>query len=62
MPDEDGTSEKQVETIAADWLEAIRLRPGGAAVKMRVFFPRSPAARERRALLRGERAFVHRSG
>ena len=35
----DGTSEEQVEAIAADWLKAIRLMPGGAAVKMRVFFP-----------------------
>jgi hypothetical protein len=35
----DGTSEKQVEAIAADWLKAIRQMPGGAAVKMRVFFP-----------------------
>jgi hypothetical protein len=35
----DGTTEKQVEDIAADWLKAIRQMPGGAAVKMRVFFP-----------------------
>ena len=35
----DGTTEKQVEEIAADWLKAIRPMPGGAAVKMRVFFP-----------------------
>ena len=35
----DGTSEKQVEDIAADWLKAVRQMPGGAAVKMRVFFP-----------------------
>jgi len=35
----DGTTEKQVEAIAADWLKAIRQMPGGAAVKMRVFFP-----------------------
>jgi hypothetical protein len=34
-----GTTEKQVEDIAADWLKAIRQMPGGAAVKMRVFFP-----------------------
>ena len=35
----DGTTEKQVEAIAADWLKAIRDMPGGAAVKIRVFFP-----------------------
>ena len=35
----DGTSEKEVEAIAADWLKAVRQMPGGAAVKMRVFFP-----------------------
>ncbi len=35
----DGTTEKQVEAIAADWLKAVRQMPGGAAVKMRVFFP-----------------------
>ena len=35
----DDTTEKQVEAIAADWLKAIRQMPGGAAVKMRVFFP-----------------------
>ena len=35
----DGTTEQQVEAIAADWLKAIRLLPGGAAVKMKVFFP-----------------------
>ena len=35
----DGTSEEQVEAIAADWLKAVRQMPGGAAVKMRVFFP-----------------------
>ena len=34
-----GTSEKEVEAIAADWLKAVRQMPGGAAVKMRVFFP-----------------------
>lgn len=35
----DGTTEEQVEAIAADWLKAVRQMPGGAAVKMRVFFP-----------------------
>ena len=35
----DGTTEEQVEAVAADWLKAIRLLPGGAAVKMKVFFP-----------------------
>ena len=35
----DGTTEAQVEGIAADWLKAVRQMPGGAAVKMRVFFP-----------------------
>ena len=35
----EGTTETQVESIAQDWLKAIRLLPGGAAVKMRVFFP-----------------------
>ncbi len=35
----DGTTEAQVEAIAADWLKAVRQMPGGAAVKMRVFFP-----------------------
>jgi len=35
----DGTTEEQVEALAADWLKAIRQLPGGAAVKMRVFFP-----------------------
>ena len=35
----DGTSEQEVEAIAADWLKAVRQMPGGAAVKMRVFFP-----------------------
>jgi hypothetical protein len=35
----DGTTEQEVEAIAADWLKAIRQMPGGAAVKMRVFFP-----------------------
>jgi hypothetical protein len=35
----DGTTEKQVEAIAADWLKAVRQMPGGEAVKMRVFFP-----------------------
>ncbi len=33
------TTEVQVEGIAKDWLVAIRQLPGGAAVKMRVFFP-----------------------
>jgi hypothetical protein len=35
----DGTTEVQVEAIAQDWLKAVRQMPGGAAVKMRVFFP-----------------------
>jgi hypothetical protein len=35
----DGVTEVQVEGIARDWLKAIRQLPGGAAVKMRVFFP-----------------------
>ena len=35
----DGTTEEQVEAIAADWLKAIKAMPGGAGVKMRVFFP-----------------------
>jgi hypothetical protein len=35
----DGTTEQEVEAIAADWLKAVRQMPGGAAVKMRVFFP-----------------------
>ena len=40
----DGTTEAQVESIAADWLKAIRQMPGGAAVKMRCSSRRSPAA------------------
>jgi hypothetical protein len=35
----EGTTEVQVEAIAQDWLKAIRQLPGGATVKMRVFFP-----------------------
>jgi hypothetical protein len=35
----DGTTEQQVESIAKDWLTAIRQMPGGAAAKVRVFFP-----------------------
>ena len=35
----DGTTEEQVEALAKDWLKAIRQLPGGASVKMRVFFP-----------------------
>jgi hypothetical protein len=35
----DGTTEVQVEGIAQDWLKAIRQLPGGAAVRMKVFFP-----------------------
>jgi hypothetical protein len=35
----EGVTEVQVEAIAGDWLKAIRQLPGGAAVKMRVFFP-----------------------
>ena len=35
----DGTTEQQVEAIAKDWLVAVRQMPGGAAAKMRVFFP-----------------------
>ena len=37
--DDEGATEVQVEAIAQDWLKAIRQLPGGAAVKMRVFFP-----------------------
>ena len=33
------TTEEQVEGVAKDWLVAIRQLPGGAAVRMRVFFP-----------------------
>jgi len=36
---EDGVTEVQVEGIASGWLKAIKAMPGGAAVKMRVFFP-----------------------
>jgi hypothetical protein len=35
----EGTTELQVEAIAQDWLKAIRQMDGGAAVKVRVFFP-----------------------
>ena len=35
----DGTTEEQVKSIARDWLKAIRQMPGGAATKVRVFFP-----------------------
>ncbi len=35
----DGTTEQQVESIAKDWLKAIRQMPGGEAVKVKVFFP-----------------------
>jgi hypothetical protein len=35
----DGTTEEQVEAIAADWFKAVKGMPGGAGVKMRVFFP-----------------------
>ena len=35
----DGTTEEQVDSIAKDWLTAIRQMPGGAAAKVRVFFP-----------------------
>ena len=35
----EGTTEVQVEAIAQDWLKAVRQMPGGADVKMRVFFP-----------------------
>ena len=35
----DGTTEEQVKSIAKDWLKAIRQMPGGAAAKVRVFFP-----------------------
>ena len=35
----EGTTEEQVKSIAKDWLKAIRQMPGGAAVKVRVFFP-----------------------
>ena len=34
-----GTTEEQVESIAKDWLKALRQMPGGEAVKVRVFFP-----------------------
>ena len=34
-----GTTEEQVESVAKDWLKAIRTMPGGAAAKVRVFFP-----------------------
>ena len=34
------TTEEQVESIAKDWLKAIRQMPGGSAAKVRVFFPR----------------------
>jgi hypothetical protein len=33
------TTEEQVESIANDWLKAIQQMPGGAAAKVRVFFP-----------------------
>jgi hypothetical protein len=35
----DGTTEEQVKSIASDWLKAIRQMPGGAAAKVKVFFP-----------------------
>ena len=35
----EGTTEKDVEALAADWLKAVKKTDGGAAVKMRVFFP-----------------------
>ena len=35
----EGTTEAQVQAIAQDWLKALRQMPGGAAVKVRVFFP-----------------------
>jgi hypothetical protein len=35
----EGTTEAQVQSIAQDWLKALRQMPGGAAVKVRVFFP-----------------------
>ncbi len=35
----DGVTEEQVEAIAGDWLKAIKAMPGGAGVKLRVFFP-----------------------
>lgn len=34
-----GTTEEQVESVAKDWLKAIQQMPGGAAAKVRVFFP-----------------------
>jgi hypothetical protein len=36
---EDGTTEAQVESIAADYLKAVRTMEGGANATMRVFFP-----------------------
>ena len=33
------TTEEQVESIAKDWLKAIQQMPGGAAAKVRIFFP-----------------------
>ena len=35
----EGTTEKQVEAIAGDWLNALRTMPGGANVKVQVLFP-----------------------
>ena len=34
-----GTTEEQVESVAKDWLKAIRTMPGGAAAKVSLFFP-----------------------
>jgi hypothetical protein len=36
---EDGTTEEQVEAIAAQYLKAVRTMEGGADATMRVFFP-----------------------
>jgi hypothetical protein len=36
---EDGTTEAQVEAIAAEYLKAVRTMEGGAGAMMKVFFP-----------------------
>jgi hypothetical protein len=35
----EGTTEAQVEAIAADWLKALKTMPGGANVRVQVLFP-----------------------
>jgi hypothetical protein len=35
----EGTTETQVEGIAADWLKALRQMPGGANIKVQVIWP-----------------------